>query len=136
MKTLPDFLTAHPDGEIRLSGTRIGLVQVVDLYKEGYSPQKIYEEFLSPSLEQINQLITFYLENRADVDSYVAEHHAETDRNAAKVRPSPGMLEVRQLREALEEAESTNAGDPEWPTLPLGEKLRRLGLLDHPKEPA
>ena len=46
MMKLPDSLVAHPDGEIRLNGTRIGLVQVVDLYNEGYSPQKIYEDFL------------------------------------------------------------------------------------------
>lgn len=134
MMKLPDFLIAHPDGEIRLSGTRISLVQVVDLYNEGYSPQKIYEEFLSPSVEQIHQVITFYLDNRAAVDTYVAQYHAEAQRNAAKISPSSGMLEVRQLREVLEEAEAENAADPEWSTLPLGEKLRRLDLLDDPKE--
>jgi uncharacterized protein (DUF433 family) len=133
MMKLPDFLTAHPDGEIRLSSTRISLVQVVDLYNERWSPQRIYEEFLSPSLEQINQVITFYLENRADVDDYVVQHHTESDRNTAKYHPSPGMLEVRRLRETLEKAESENAADLEWSTLPLGEKLRRLHLLDDPK---
>jgi uncharacterized protein (DUF433 family) len=133
---LPDFLTAHPDGEIRLRGTRISLAQVVDLHNEGYPPEKICEEFLSPSLEHISRVLTFYLENRADVDVYVAEHHAEVDRNFANYLPSPGMLQVRRLREVLEQAEVLNATDPGWSTLPLGEKLRRLHLLDESTEKA
>jgi uncharacterized protein (DUF433 family) len=135
MMELPDFLTGAPDGEIRLSGTRISLVEVVDLHWKGYTPEKIYEEFLSPSLEHINQVLTFYFKNRAEVDAYVAEYHAKADRNSAKYLPSPGMLPVRRLRELLEQAEVFHATDPEWSTLPLGEKIRRLHLLDESIEP-
>lgn len=111
-------------------------MQVIDLYKEGYSPAKIYEEFLSPSLEQIRNVITFYEESRAEVDAYVMQYHAEIDQNAAKYPPSLGMLPVRRLREILEEADVLNATDPQWSTLPLGEKLRRLHLLAESTEKA
>jgi uncharacterized protein (DUF433 family) len=133
---LPEFLTAHPDGEVRLRGTRISLVEVVDLYNEGYSPQKIYEEFLSPSLDQINQVIAFYLANRVDVDTYVRQYHAEIVRNSAQYQASPAMRKVRRLWEVLEEADSKSPSDPQWTTLPLAEKIRRLHLLDDPSETA
>ena len=127
---LPDFLDAHPDGEIRLTGSRISLAHVIDLYNEGYSPEKIYEEFLSPSREHIDKVIAFYLQNRAAVDGYVAECHAQIERDAGKYPPSSEMCNVRRLMEALEEAETQKQTDPEWSTLPLGEKLRRLALLE------
>jgi uncharacterized protein (DUF433 family) len=133
---LPNFLTAHPDGEIRLSGTRISLADVVDLYNEGYSPEKIYAEFLSPSLEQIKKVIEFYLHNRAKVDSLVAQIHVQAEGNYAKYPASPGMLPVRRLWEVLEEAEAQHAGDPEWARLSLAEKMRRLHLLDDAEETA
>ena len=38
---LPDFLTRHQYGAIRLTGHRIDLMHVVDLYNEGRSPEQI-----------------------------------------------------------------------------------------------
>ena len=35
--TLPDFLTQDPDGEIHMTGHRIGLYTVMRHYKEGCS---------------------------------------------------------------------------------------------------
>ena len=35
---LPDFLAEWPEGEIVLTGHRIGLYSVIDLYQRGFSP--------------------------------------------------------------------------------------------------
>jgi uncharacterized protein (DUF433 family) len=97
---LPDFLTRHKYGEVRLTGHRIGLLHIVDCYNAGESPEKIAERFptLPPAL--IDQVIAFYLENRAEVDAYVAECHAEIDRQAAQPRTGPGLAELRRRLEA------------------------------------
>jgi uncharacterized protein (DUF433 family) len=127
---LPEFLFDHPDGEIRLVGTRIGLSHVVDLYNDGYKPEQIYEQFLSPSLEHIKQVIAYYEANRAEVDAYLEQGRALFERWLADYSPSLQKLKVRQLMDLFEQAEAQNANDPEWKNLSLGEKIQRLGLLE------
>lgn len=50
---LPDFLN-DTDGEIRLTGHRIGLMHVVDRYNEGYSVEGIVCESLTLRLAHIH----------------------------------------------------------------------------------
>ena len=76
---LPSYLQ-HADGEIRLTGHRIGLFHVVDRYQEGYSPEMIGEELPALSLALIHRVIAFYLENQREVDAYVADCRAELRR--------------------------------------------------------
>ena len=97
---LPDFLTEHRYGEIRLTGHRIGLLHVVDCHNAGEPPEKIAERFPTLPLVLIKQVIAFYVENRAEVDAYVAECHAEIDRQAAQPRPGPSLAELRKRLEA------------------------------------
>lgn len=37
---LPEFLIDHPDGEIRLSGHRISLYNLVTSYQDGSTPRR------------------------------------------------------------------------------------------------
>lgn len=133
--TLPDFLTQGEYDEIRLTGHRIGLMHVIDLYNDGYSPEQVHEEFPTLALELINQVLAFYQANRADVDAYLAQCHEEMDRNYANYRPGPGMQRVRQLLALLERAEATRAANPTWTALSLGEKLQRI-QQENPEETA
>ena len=68
---LPDFLTRNRHGEIRLTGHRIGLLHMVDRYNQGFSPEAILCDYPSLSLALIHKVIAFYLDNQAEVDSYV-----------------------------------------------------------------
>jgi uncharacterized protein (DUF433 family) len=97
---VPDFLTQDPDGEIHLTGHRIGLYTLVRYYKEkGYTAQEIAEEFPSLPLTLVEQALAFYLENQAEVDAYVTAYGAELDRLEA-APPGPGVLRIRQLMAA------------------------------------
>ena len=88
--TLPDFLVDHPDGEIRLTEHRIGLFHIVRYYNEGYSPEMLIEQFPTLSLALIHKVIAFYLENRAEVDAYVANYEAELEQQRAAGRRAAG----------------------------------------------
>jgi uncharacterized protein (DUF433 family) len=77
---LPDFLTQDAHGDIRLTGHRIGLFHVVRAYNDGCSPQELAAEFPTLPLALIQQVITFYLENRPEVDDYVTRYQADLDR--------------------------------------------------------
>ncbi|HBI44415.1 MAG TPA: hypothetical protein DDY78_16410 [Planctomycetales bacterium] len=123
---LPDFLTRHEYGNIRLTGHRIDLMHVVDFLKEGCSAQQIQAEFPTLPLDLIRQTASFYQAEREEVDSYVARCHEEMDRAYAAYQPGPGVLKVRRLMEQLRQADAAHAADPTWATLSIGEKLRRV----------
>jgi uncharacterized protein (DUF433 family) len=85
---LPDFLSQAPDGEIRLTGHRIGLSHLVDHYNEGESAEMLACRYPTIPLALVHKVLAFYLENQADVDAYVAASATtmdEAERNAQKL---------------------------------------------------
>src|SRR5262245_43730753 len=123
---LPEFLTEWPYGEIVLTGHRIGLFHVVREHRKGRSPEEIVEQFPSLELELVRKVITFYGENRAEVDAYVDAYQAELDRQEAAYVPSPEALRLKRLAEKLRHADATHGSDPAWTSLSLPEKIRRI----------
>lgn len=103
---LPDFLTQEPDGFIHLTGHRIGLTNVVHYYNEGYSPEMLLCQFPTLSLAVIHKTIAFYLENREEVDAYVAACEAELEQLRATGRKAPSLAELRARLEAMQRAKS------------------------------
>jgi uncharacterized protein (DUF433 family) len=122
---LPEFLTRDADGEIRLSGHRIGLYTVARLRQEGRSAQQIAEELPSIPRALLDQVIAFCASNEPEVDAYVAAYRAELERLASS-GPGPGVGKMRQQMERLRQAEARHGADPNWSTLPVAEKLYRL----------
>jgi uncharacterized protein (DUF433 family) len=94
---LPDFLIQWPNGEIVLTGHRIGLYSVIDLSHRGFSPDQIRDEFPTLEPELIRSVIAFHDGHRAEVDAYVAEYRADLDRQEVAAEPSPAVLRVRRL---------------------------------------
>ena len=102
---LPDFLIDHPDGEIRLTGHRIGLYHFVFYYNEGYSAEMIACQFPTLTLALIHKTIAFYLENRSDVDAYAAQYRADLERLRANGQHAPSLAELRRRIEDRTAAE-------------------------------
>jgi uncharacterized protein (DUF433 family) len=103
---LADFLSQDKYGYIHLTGHRIGLMHVVDLYNQGYSPEMLLDHFPTLSLALIHKTIGFYLENQAEVDAYIAECRAEIDRQASAPQSGPDRAELRRRMEARRRAET------------------------------
>lgn len=98
---LPEFLTEDPDGEIHFTGRRMGLYTFVRYYREeGWTAEKFAEEYPDylPG-PWIEKTIAFYLENRAEVDTYFEQYRAELERQEAAHVPGPEQLRIRQLME-------------------------------------
>jgi uncharacterized protein (DUF433 family) len=92
---LPSFLTQDADGEIRLSGRRIGLYTVVRAYQEHRQAEVIADEYELP-LALLYKVLAFYLENQAEVEAYVTAYQADLERIEAEP-PAPGVRKVRGL---------------------------------------
>jgi uncharacterized protein (DUF433 family) len=104
---LLDFLAQDKYGYIHLAGHRIGLRHVVDLYNEDYTPEMILDHFPTLTLALIYKTIGFYLDNQAEVDSYIAKCREEIERLEAAPRQGPDHAELRRRMEAMRRAENT-----------------------------
>ena len=97
---LPDFLTQDPDGYIHVTDHRIGLQDLAYFYNEGYSAEMLLEAFPTLSLALVHKVIAFYLEQRADVDAYLAVCQEDANRQRALARKGPDLAELRRCLEA------------------------------------
>ena len=111
---LPEFLTRHEKGEIRLTGHRIDLFHIISHYNQGYSAEMLLDQYPTLNLPLIQNVIAFYGNNLADVHAYVADVQAKIDRFRAAYHPGPGMLRIRELMHAdrarLDDSEAVRPG--------------------------
>ena len=63
-----------------IDGTRIRVVNVVFLQKEGYTPEQMLEKYPDLNLAQIHAALTYYYDNPEEVDAYIAEDEAWDER--------------------------------------------------------
>jgi uncharacterized protein (DUF433 family) len=94
---LPDFLTRGSMGEIRLTGHRIDLHLFVTSYNEGHTTAMIHHEYPTLALALIDKVIAFYIENKGEVDAYLAEVEARIEQLRANYQPGPGILRIHEL---------------------------------------
>src|SRR5262249_7256964 len=103
---LPDFLTMHQFGDIRITGHRIGLFHIAEQYRDGMTAEQIYEQYDTLELDLIKKVIDFYLANRAEVDRYVDECRAEITRQESEPRKGPSLEELLRRKAARENAKA------------------------------
>jgi uncharacterized protein (DUF433 family) len=132
---LPAFLTQDADGEVRLTGHRIGLYTVIRLQTEGWTAGQINAELPSLPPDVVQRVLDFYQANRAEVDEYVRAYRAELERQEADHVPGPGTLKLRRLMEKIRVADEAHRGDPAWASLGVQEKLRRIELAPPTEQP-
>jgi uncharacterized protein (DUF433 family) len=94
--TFPDFLVNQPDGEIVLAGHRITIVNVLDSYNDGDSVEMIAAKFPTVALATLHKVVAFYLENRAELDAYLKQYHADLDAARATAHFTPSVAELRR----------------------------------------
>lgn len=105
----PGFLTKSADGNVDLTGHRIGLYHIVRGYNDGESAEMLACRYPTLPLPLVYKTIAFYLENLVEVDAYVAEYAAELARQE-KAGP---RLDLNKLRRRLIAGESaTIATEP------------------------
>jgi uncharacterized protein (DUF433 family) len=102
---LPDFLTLGTTGEIRVTGHRIDLYLLVLKYNGGHTAEMLQCEYPTLPLTLIHELIAFYLDNRAEVDEYVAAVESKIEKLRTGYQPGPGMRRVRKIIDKRARAE-------------------------------
>ena len=94
------------DGGYYVAGSRVSLDSIVHAFRQGDSPETIFQNFELLSLEEIYGAIAYYLANQSEIDDYLirqAEKWAEGRRNS---EPLPPSLREKLMR-AREEMRTT-----------------------------
>jgi uncharacterized protein (DUF433 family) len=106
---LPEFLTEWPDGEIVLTGHRITLYHVLSRFREGFSPERLAEEFPTLSSQTIEQVLAFYGQNQEEIDPYLVRYRADLEEQARQGQP----FDLEELKRRLRAR--GRLGEGEWP---------------------
>jgi uncharacterized protein (DUF433 family) len=81
----PPPLQVEPDGVVRVLGTRLSLETVVAAFDEGATAEEIVQRYPSLELGAVYAVIAYVLDNRSEVDAYVAARRSDARALQAKV---------------------------------------------------
>ncbi len=63
-----------------IDGTRVRVVNIVSLQKEGCTPEQMLEEYPDLDLAQVHAALTYYYDHPKEIDAYIAEDEAWDER--------------------------------------------------------
>ncbi len=94
-KTVYSHITKDPQvcgGRACIDGTRIRVMDLVGMLREGFSPERMREEYPSLNMAQIYAALSYFHENTAEIDAAFEEDdrildEIERARKAATERP-------------------------------------------------
>jgi uncharacterized protein (DUF433 family) len=90
---------SESDGELRVTGTRIGLQHIVYEYREGANADDIVQRFPSLNLADVHAVLWYYLSHQAEVDAYIAQREVQADQLRSKVE---NKISATALRERIQ----------------------------------
>jgi uncharacterized protein (DUF433 family) len=96
IRTEPPPLINHPDGEVRVVGTRMPLHAVIQAWEGGDSPEAIVAAFDVLKLADVYAIIGYYLRHKDEVGVYLEarERFGEEVLREVEARfPSDGLRE-------------------------------------------
>jgi uncharacterized protein (DUF433 family) len=98
IQPIPLPVTLDKDGVARVGGTRVTLDTVVHAFARGATAEEIAQQYPSLSLSDIYATISFYLQNKETVDTYLKER----EEKARVVREeNEKWFDQRGIRERL-----------------------------------
>jgi uncharacterized protein (DUF433 family) len=73
----PVPLSQDQAGVLRVTGTRVSIDSVIYAFQEGSTPEEIVQQYPTLDLKDVYAVISYYLQNRDEVETYLAQRHVE-----------------------------------------------------------
>ena len=83
----PAPLATGSDGVVRVGGTRVRLDTIINAFNQGASAEEILQQYPSVTLSDIYATISYYLQHREEVDSYLTERGHRREELRAQFNP-------------------------------------------------
>ena len=84
------------DGSIRVGDTRVLLDLVIFAFNEGRTPEEIVISYPALKLSEVYGTITYYLENREQIDAYISSRAQEAEQLWAEIEADSNQRYIRQ----------------------------------------
>ena len=82
---------------VSVCGSRVLLEMVIYAFEKGQTPEDIVQSFSSLKLDDVYAVISYYLQNRDEVNQYMAQVEADSEAIRAKIEASqPNMSDIRE----------------------------------------
>jgi len=102
-KPLENYLDVLGPDDIRIKGTRVGLETVIRAFSNGHSPELIQQMYPILTLEQVYATLTYYLQNRTELDEYVRRLDEWAYQQRAKQQENDQPEVIQRLRRQFEQ---------------------------------
>ena len=101
------FLRVDDRGTVRIGSSRVTLDTLVAAFHAGATPEQLVQDFPTLDLADVYSAIGYYLQNRSQVDAYIAEGERKAE---ALRRQSPGLY-AADVRRRLLQRRQPSPGD-------------------------
>ena len=89
-------LKTDDDGVIRVGDTRVSLDTVLCAYNQGDDAEEIVDQFTSLKLADVHAVLSYYLQNRAEVEAYLSEREKERERVRQMIEARSDQTGIRE----------------------------------------
>ena len=108
---LEDYFEFLGPNEIRIKGHRVGIESILRKYLAGRTAEDIARDYDTLRLVDIYATITYYLQNKAEVDAYLRRNEQLITEQMARSDANPPAVVLR-LRELREERKASAGATP------------------------
>ena len=98
IQPIPLPLVVDKNGVVKVGGTRVTLDTVIKAFIRGATAEEIVQQYPSISLSDIYATISYYLQNRKEVDKYLDKRKKQA---LAVKRENEKRLDPHGIRERL-----------------------------------
>ena len=97
------------NGAVRVRNSRVTLETIVIRMQVGDTVEDIHRSYPTVSVSQIKEILAWYDDNKADVDEYIQQIEAETERILLWFESRPGYKKVSREELLRRKAQLTKA---------------------------
>jgi uncharacterized protein (DUF433 family) len=92
-------LTKTEAGVLRVGNSRVSLDTVIVAFSQGATPEQIVEDYDSLDLSEVYAVISYYLQNREEVEDYLAKRKVQREKLRCQIesRSNPQGIRERLL---------------------------------------
>jgi uncharacterized protein (DUF433 family) len=89
-------LTKTEEGVIRVGNSRVSLDTVIFAFSQGATPEQIVEGYDSLDLSEVYAVISYYLQNRKEVEEYLAKRKIQRNKLRADIESHNNPQGIRK----------------------------------------
>ena len=89
-------LTKTEAGVLRVGNSRVSLDAVIIAFSQGATPEQIVEDYDSLELSEVYAVISYYLQNREEVEDYLAKRKVRREKLRRQIESRSNPQGIRE----------------------------------------